>query len=71
MESKLLDLHQDKSCYILIGDQKVTKTISEELELCPLTLCGKKMKEKIKEKYLGDFIHAGGVADSAEASNCQ
>ena len=68
MESKLLDLHQDKSCYILIGNKKVTKEISEELEYCPLTLYGKRMKEKTQEKYLGDFIHAGGVADSAEAT---
>ena len=68
MESKLLDLHQDKSCYILIGNKKVTKEISEELSLCPLTLYGKRMKEKIQEKYLGDFIHAGGVAESAEAT---
>ena len=34
MESKLLDLHQDKSCHILIGNKKVTEEISEELKLC-------------------------------------
>ena len=26
------------------------------------------MKRKISEKYLGDFIHQGGVADSVEAT---
>ena len=33
METKLLDLHQDKSCYILIGSKKVTEEISEEFKL--------------------------------------
>jgi hypothetical protein len=68
METKLLDLHQDKSCYILIGSKKITEEISDELKMCPLTLYGKSMKEKKYEKYLGDFIHSGGVAESAEAT---
>ena len=68
METKLLDLHQDKSCYILIGNKKTTEMLSNELELCPLTLYGKPMKRKISEKYLGDSIHQGGVADSVEAT---
>ena len=67
METKVLDLHQDKSCFILIGDEKSTGQIAQELELCPLTLYGKSMKRKISEKYLGDFIQLG-VADSAEAT---
>ena len=46
----------------------MTEEISEELKLYPLTLYGKMMKEKNQEKYLGDFIHAGGVAESAEAT---
>ena len=68
METKVLDLHQDKSCYILIGNKKTTETISYELKICPLTLYGKRMKEKTSEKYLGDFIHCGGVAKSVEAT---
>ena len=68
METKLLDLHEDKSCYILIGDKKITEEMSQELKLCPLTLYGKHMKEKNSEKYLGDFIHCGGVAQSVEAT---
>ena len=46
MESKLLNLHQDKSCFIVIGNKKVTGGIYKELELSPLTLYGKIMKEK-------------------------
>ena len=68
METKLLDLHQDKSCYILIGSKKATEEISQELKLCLLTLYGKSMKEKLSEKYLGDFIHSGGVSASADAT---
>ena len=68
METKLLDLHQDKSCYILIGNKKVTGNLATELALCPLTLYGKAMKRKEHEKYLGDCIHELGVAASAEAT---
>ena len=68
METKLLDLHQDKSCYILIGNKEETKELKSELELCPLTLYGIKMKEKSYEKYLGDLIHSGGVSKSVEAT---
>ena len=66
VESKLLNLHKDKSCYILIGDRKTTQSILEELERCPLTLYGEIMKKKDYEKYLGDYIHHGGVALSVE-----
>ena len=57
METKLPDLHQDMSCFILIGNKNTTENLSSELELCPLTLYGKTMKKKITEKHLGDFIH--------------
>ena len=68
METKVLDLHQDKSCFIIIGSKKVTKEIHKEIEMFPLTLYGKNMKEKCSEKYLGDFIHQDGVAQSVEAT---
>ena len=54
METKLLDLHPDKSCYILIGNKRSTLEISQELKQYPLTLYGKDMKEKVSEKNLGD-----------------
>ena len=68
METKLLDLHQGKSCYILVGNKEETKCIKSELDICPLTLYGMKMKEKPYEKYLGDFIHSGGVSKSVETT---
>ena len=66
MESKLLDLNTDKSCYIVIGSKKIVKDIENELCITPLTLCGNKMKGKISDKYLGDYIHTGGPAASVD-----
>ena len=61
-ETKVLDLHPDMSCYIVIGNKKHTSELQKELSLFPLTLYGKVMKEKLFERYLGDFIHSGGVS---------
>ena len=61
MESKVLDLHPDKSCFIVIGNKKVTNDLRNELKLFPLKLYGNKLNEKESERYLGDIIHGGGV----------
>ena len=50
METKLPDLHQDMSCFILIGNKNTTENLSSELELCPLTLYGKTMKKSVLPK---------------------
>ena len=68
MESKLLDLHSDKSCFLIIGNQSQRKIAQKELKVNPILLYGRPMKEKQKEKYLGDFIHSDGNAASAEAT---
>ena len=68
METKLLDLHEDKSCYILFGKGKNMKAIKDELLCTPLTLYGKPMVKKKKEKYLGDFLHCGGLSASVKAT---
>ena len=67
MESKLLDLNLDKSCYIVVGGQKNTK-IKSELEANTLFLSGKEMKEKVCDKYLGDYIHTLGTAASVQCT---
>ena len=64
MESKLLDLNLDKSCYILIGNKKEALKMKNELEENPLTLCGNPMVEKVSDKYLGDYIHMDGTEAS-------
>ena len=32
MESKLLDLHEDKSCYIVAGERKARTRVKKQLE---------------------------------------
>ena len=64
MESKLLDLNLEKSCYIVIGDKKAIKDLKSDLENNPLILCGDTMKEKVSDKYLGDYIHSEGTMAS-------
>ena len=38
------------------------------MEENPLKLYGKKMKEKEKERYLGDFLHKNGVSESVKTT---
>ena len=64
IESKLLDLNLDKSCFIVIGAKNSVKDIKNELLEHPLTLCGNLMKEKVFDKYLGDYIHSEGTQAS-------
>jgi hypothetical protein len=68
METKILDLHPEKSCFIIVGSKDATTELRNDLMLNPLLLYGKNMKEKKFERYLGDLIHGGGVAESAEAT---
>ena len=68
METNILDLHEDKSCFILFGNTIQKKKAHEELLKNPIKLYGKSMKEKRKEKYLGDFIDGNGNKASVEAT---
>ena len=68
METKLLDLHDEKSCFIVFGKGKALENLNEELVKNPLSLYGKPMIQKQKEKYLGDFLHGGGLAASARST---
>ena len=60
IESKLLDFHVEKSSFIVIGKPKLTKKILSELENHKIELCGKEMKRKESDKWLGDHIHCLG-----------
>ena len=68
MESKLLDLNTDKSCYIVIGSDKSTAKIKSELKDNPLILCGDQMKQKVNDKYLGDYLHCHGTEASVSCT---
>ena len=51
LESKLLSLNEQKSCYMIIGDRKSRKNLKEDAEKNPLTINGKKMKEVTVIKF--------------------
>ena len=68
MESKLLDLNIDKSCYIVIGGKKTTLQMKTAIEVNPLVLCGNVMKEKVCDKYLGDYVHSLGTQASVHCT---
>ena len=55
-ESKLLDIHQDKSVSIVLGSKRARKKLLDELSLNPLQLCGHDMATKDSVKYLGDQL---------------
>ena len=52
MESKLLDLHSDKSCFMIFGSAVKKKAVHDELDANPIKLYDEPMKEKVKEKIL-------------------
>ena len=68
METKMLDLHDEKSCFLVFGKGKALENLNEELYKNPLSLYGKPMVQKQKEKYLGDFLHGGGLAASVRST---
>ena len=67
-ETKLLDFNSEKSCCIILGSKVAKKALERDLESQPLTLCGKNMKCVTEEKYLGDVLSTGGLAESVKAT---
>ena len=66
MKQRGLELNKDKSVCVIIGSKKQKSKASEDIEKEPL-LCGDFVtKEKEEEKWLGQIISAGGLADSVE-----
>ena len=64
MKQRGLALNQDKSVCVIIGSKKQKLKASEEIEKDPLH-CGEFVtKEKKEEKWLGQIISEGGLADS-------
>ena len=64
----MLDLHDEKSCFLLFGKGKHAEEIKDDLLSSPLTLYGNPMVQKTQEKYLGDYLHCGGLSASARAT---
>ena len=67
-ETKLLNYNLEKSCFIVIGSKKTRKELEEQLQQSPIHLCGDKMKQEEKAKYLGDWLSCFGLADSVSAT---
>ena len=68
LEEKQLEAHPKKTCYILIGSKKLKKNVRKEIEVNPFVLGKVAIKEKVCDKYLGDILSSGGVADSIDAT---
>ena len=68
MKERGLHLSEDKCIYVVMGTKKQKEKLKSEFESNPL-MCGKvKMKPKESEKWLGQQISGGGLADSAAAT---
>ena len=67
MKRKLLNIN-DKSAYLLCGKPDKIKSIQELLKQNPLSIKGEPIKQKLKEKYLGEMISSYGVSDSVKTT---
>ena len=65
MKRKLLNIN-DKSSYLLCGKAKQIRSIQEQIEKNPLSIKGESIKQKEKEKYLGDIISSVGTSSSVD-----
>jgi hypothetical protein len=64
MKKHALKLNKDKSVLIIMGSKAQKKTILEELNMNPI-MCGDvKMNVKEADKWLGQQLSAGGLAES-------
>ena len=68
MKKHTLKLNKDKSVLIVMGSNKQKKDIIEELETNPI-MCGEvKMNIKDADKWLGQQLSTGGLAESVAAT---
>ena len=67
MDLKLLEVHPDKCCHLIL-EHKNVNNIRNEIEQNPLKYKSSTIKEKNKEKWLGETIHNEGVEASIKAT---
>ena len=65
MKRKLLNIN-DKSSFLICGKARHISSIQEAIKINPLSIKGELIKQKHKEKYLGDIISSLGVSDSVD-----
>ena len=68
MKEKQLEGHEDKTSYLIIGNNKFKEDVRRKCEKSPLYFNDFKVKEKISDKYLGDLFHSDGLAASVDAT---
>ena len=61
-------MHPDKTCHIILADKMKRKEIEDEIAKNPLMYKTHHIKEKNKEKWLGDIKHKDGLSASIEAT---
>ena len=57
MQSKQLELHEDKTDFLIMGEKKKVESIKKEIASNPLTVGGFITKEREKEKWLCEYLH--------------
>ena len=67
--SKLLQIHPTKSCYLVVGsDRKTKELIRQEIMKRPLVYDSFQMQSKNEEKWLGDYLSDQGISKSVEVT---
>ena len=68
LQEKGLEAHPEKTSFIVVGSEKFKKKVKEDIRTTPLMFGSFKMIEKVSDKYLGQFLHGGGLEESALAT---
>ena len=68
LESKGLEAHPDKTCFLVCGSKGYKESVKESLKENLLMFGGFPMKQKECDRYLGQMLHSGGLDASAEAT---
>ena len=65
-KSKQLEMHPDKTCFIVIGKREQILKIEKEIEQSPILFGNFETKKKMNEKWLGDKLSEDGIGKSVE-----
>ena len=68
LESKGLEAHPDKTCFIVCGSKRYKQSVTQDLDRTSLMFGQFSIKQKEYDRYLGQMIHGGGLDQSAEAT---
>ena len=67
-KTKALELHPDKTCFVVFGEGEKLRDLEEDIEKNPI-YCGEFVtKRKATERYLGDRLNGDGLAESVQST---